>query len=104
MNKHRGGCIVCMDYGRFSKNNYFTLVSEFRDIKSVLISKLRLLNDLGFQPQKAYLFGFSFGAHLVMEAAEAIGVQQYQQIDGKYIVYIDFEMRFAQKMIENYSL
>lgn len=86
-----------MDYGKFSKNNYFTLVSEFREIKSVLISKLRFLSELGFQPQKAYLFGFSFGAHLVMEAAEAIGVQQYQQIDGKSSIDIDFEMHELHK-------
>lgn len=80
----RGGCIIYMDYSNFSVNpNYFVLVSQFQNISNVLLSKLNQLKDQGFDPEKGYMFGFSFGSHLVIDAATRFGEKLFKEIDCK---------------------
>ena len=82
MTEFRGGCIMCMDYNRYSKGDYFVLVSKFEKIVAVLTDKLYALEAQGFNPDNGYMFGFSYGAHLALEAGRRFGYQRIGQIDG----------------------
>lgn len=73
-----------MDYSAFSRNpNYFGLVTQFEDIVNVLTEKLRQFQRQSFDPQQTYMFGFSFGAQVVLEASRRFGKRLIKQIDGK---------------------
>jgi hypothetical protein len=62
LTKYRGGCLMVMDYSTYSKRDYFTLLFRFFPIKDVLVKKLNQFRNEGFDFDKGYLFGFSFGA------------------------------------------
>lgn len=80
----RGGCIIFMDYSNFSINpNYFELVTQFKNISNVLLIKLNQLKEQGFDPENGYMFGFSFGSHLVIDAATRFGEKLFKDIDCK---------------------
>ena len=84
LNKFRGGCIVCMDYTYYSMNpNYFLLVTQFDGITEVLTNKLRQFQRLNFDPNNTFLFGFSYGAQMALEAGRRFGPRTIQSIDGK---------------------
>lgn len=71
-----------MDYAKYSVvQNYFTLVSQFQPLSTILLNKLIELESKGFDPKMGFLFGFSFGARLVMDAARKFGVQKIKEID-----------------------
>lgn len=61
----RGNCVFFMDYSEYSSEGYFELVNYFHNISAVLSKKLKDLNH----PKNTVLFGFSFGARLVIDAA-----------------------------------
>lgn len=79
-----------MDYSVFSRNpNYFGLVTQFEDIVNVLTDKLRQFQRQNFDPQQTYMFGFSFGAQVLLEASRRFGKRLIKQIDGKNIsIYV----------------
>ncbi|CAO1409365.1 unnamed protein product [Diamesa serratosioi] len=78
----RGGCIIFMDYSNFSINpDYFYLVTQFPNISNVLLTKLNQLKEQGFDPDKGYMFGFSYGAHLIIDAATKFGQNLIKDID-----------------------
>lgn len=66
----------------YSKFDYYTLLINFFGIQRVLTRKLRQLDELGFDPYNAHLFGFSFGAHLVFEGAYQYGPRKIMRADG----------------------
>lgn len=81
---NRGGCIIFMDYSNFSVNpNYFVLVTQFQNISNVLLSKLNQLKEQGFDAEQGYMFGFSFGSHLIIDAATRFGQKLFKDIDRK---------------------
>lgn len=81
----RGGCIICMDYSNHSVNfNYFHLVSQFKDIKKVLVDRLRLMDGDGFNFDNGFMFGFSFGGHVALESAIELGEQRFRMIDSTF--------------------
>lgn len=60
----RGNCVFFMDYSRYSSRGYFDLTPHFAAISAVLKKKLVSLGS----PAKLQMFGFSFGARLVVDA------------------------------------
>jgi len=81
--KHRGGCVIFMDYSNHSQvNDYFVLVRKFNAISSVLLKKIQQLDKEGFNPDNMYMYGFSFGAQLAINAGIQYGVQKVAEIDG----------------------
>lgn len=60
----RKNCVFFMDYSNFSSKGYFDLTPHFSGISAVLRKKLLSLGS----PAKMQLFGFSFGARLVVDA------------------------------------
>lgn len=68
---YRGGCIIFMDYSPHSRTpftafDYFGLVPKFGEISRVLLKKLHQMEREGLNPDNWFLFGFSFGAQLVI--------------------------------------
>lgn len=62
---------------------YFQLVSEFEELSLVLVEKILQFESQGFDPDNLFMYGFSFGAQLVINAANLYGVQKIAEIDGK---------------------
>jgi Lipase len=82
----RGGCILCMDYRKYTQNSarYVRLVNEHYDgILAVLVKKLTQFKAEGFDPKKGYMFGFSFGSILAINGAiESFGERTLGLIDA----------------------
>lgn len=84
MHENRGGCLICMDYGPYASDNFVRLVRHFDAIAHVLTLHLLEMEQYGFDLNNGYLFGFSFGGQLVVEAGHRIGEQSINQIDSKF--------------------
>ncbi|XP_052873394.1 uncharacterized protein LOC128278704 [Anopheles cruzii] len=92
LTKHRGGCVMCMSYDRFAQlATYARLRRNFKDIHGVLRQKLDFLEKEGFSPNDGYLYGFSFGAQMVLAAAKDYGTRKLKQIDVCDIVGNGFD-------------
>lgn len=84
LQEKRGGCIICMDLSHYSKNfNYFFFASQFPEVKNVLVDQLREMDEERFNFENGYMFGFSYGGHVVLEAAIDFGKQRFKMIDSK---------------------
>lgn len=81
--QYRGGCILFMDYSNHSLvQEYFVLVRKFDPLSEVLLHKLLQLESQGFNPDNLFMYGFSFGAQLVINAGNLYGEQKIAEIDG----------------------
>jgi surfactin synthase thioesterase subunit len=76
---HRGGCVIFMDYSRYSTGAYSNLVRHFHALARVLIKKIRQATD---NYENVFMYGFSFGARLAFEAGATIGYQKIERIDA----------------------
>ncbi|GAB0096072.1 hypothetical protein DMENIID0001_115300 [Sergentomyia squamirostris] len=82
LTKHRGGCIICMDYSYYGNNqNYAIVVAQFPKIRDVLYDQMVNYGSYGFSPSNTYMYGHSYGAHLVLDAAANLGTQVIKEID-----------------------
>lgn len=80
---HRGGCIMCMDYGVAAAESYVRLVRVFDPIAQILTLQLHLLQYMGFDMSNGYLFGFSYGGQLATEAGRRLGYKRLKEIDSE---------------------
>lgn len=80
---HRDGCLICMDYSDYNKD-YPYLMGNFRTVAKILTNKLVQLRDKGFRSSDAYLFGFSYGARLIVRAGIDFGPKQLGIIHCEY--------------------
>lgn len=77
-----------MDYSAFSMNsNYYSLVQDFNGIATVLTKKLNAFQAISFDPNNIYIFGFSFGGQLALEAGRRFGKMLIKQIDGNRLIF-----------------
>lgn len=83
-----------MDYSAYSKQSYMSLFGMFSEITEVLTGKLRQMEKRGFSPERAFLFGFSYGGRLALEAAERFGPRRISQIDSEWLMVIQYEVYF----------
>lgn len=73
-----------MDYSNHSQvQEYFALVRKFDALSHVLLEKLFQLEAQGFQPDNLFMYGFSFGAQLVVNAGNLYGERRIAEIDGE---------------------
>lgn len=87
LNIFRGGLILCMDYSYFaSEESYFRLVNHFDGITTALKIKLTDLESAGYDANNGYLFGFSFGGQVVVEAGRRFGFRKLKEIDSEFIL------------------
>lgn len=76
-----------MDYSFFSKNsNYYALVRDFNGIATILTKALQEFQANSFDPNNIYMFGFSFGGQLALEAGRRFGKMLIKQIDGNFFL------------------
>ena len=82
----RGGCIMCMDYGLMAQiPHYFILAKHINKLAWILKFKLEELEYRGFEPADGYIFGFSLGGRIAIEAGRTFGHQRLGEIDSKLI-------------------
>lgn len=74
-----------MDYSEYNKEYYY-LIGHFKTIAKILTDKLIQLRDRGFRSSDAYLFGFSYGARLIVKAGNEFGPKQLGIIHCKYLL------------------
>lgn len=88
LQRYRGGCVIFMDYSNHSiVQEYFTLVRKFDALSDVLVRKLFQLEAQGLNPDNLFMYGFSFGAQLVINAGNLYGQQRIAEIDGKTFMF-----------------
>lgn len=79
----RHGCVVFMNYSYFSDRiNYAEVRTHFRPISDLMTSKLNQLDNDGVRGDQIFMFGFSLGGRIVIEAALSFGYQLIGNIDG----------------------
>lgn len=94
----RDGCIICMDYSDYNKDYPF-LIAHFKPITKILTGKLFELREKGFRSSDAYLFGFSYGARMIVKAGNEFGPKQLGIIHCKYICFLRISMRTCKKLL-----
>ncbi|XP_055590953.1 uncharacterized protein LOC129743036 [Uranotaenia lowii] len=65
---YRRGCIMVM-------------LPNFDRLTNALVTFIRRLLSLGFESNRGFLFGFSYGAQMVLEAGRRLGDQKLARID-----------------------
>lgn len=73
-----------MDYGKYAAESYVRLVRVFDAIAQILTMQLHLLDYMGFDMNKGFLFGFSYGGQLATEAGRRLGHKRLKEIDSEY--------------------
>lgn len=81
-----------MDYSEFSIDQYITLKTQhFEGIVTQLKNKiLDFVRNAAFDPDNIYMFGFSFGSHVVFEAGKRFATEygrKIRQIDGNFVPF-----------------
>ncbi|XP_030384015.1 uncharacterized protein LOC115631395 [Scaptodrosophila lebanonensis] len=72
LNFYRGGCVVCIDYSIFASSSYLQLLANFDNILNAMVSIIHSLIASGFDPNRGYMFGFSFGGQLASAVGRAL--------------------------------
>lgn len=84
---HRGGCVIFMNYSYFGdRENYIEVISFFEPISNLMTRKLQQISDEGADSDKIFMFGFSLGGRIVIEAALNFGGGLIGQIDSKVVI------------------
>lgn len=82
-----------MDYGYYARDSYVRLMRVYEPMVQILTLQLYLLDYLGFDMAKGYMFGFSYGGQMATEAGRRIGHQRFKEIDSIYIfVLINYRL------------
>lgn len=76
----RGNCVFFMDYSNYSSSGYLDLTPHFDGISEVLQQKITSLGNF----ENMVMFGFSFGARLVIDAGFNIRGSEGEMIDKIY--------------------
>ncbi|XP_063709235.1 uncharacterized protein LOC134837778 [Culicoides brevitarsis] len=78
----RKGCHLFMDYSKFAAADYAKLVENFKYIMPAFVNQLKILfDDIGYDGKKAFIFGFSYGAHVAVQGAYSFGMRRIGRID-----------------------
>lgn len=83
--EYRGGCIIFMNYSAIiDGSNYLHALSNWRNLSVDLTQKLREMENEGINPEKIFMYGYSIGGRLVIDAALNFGPDKIGLIDGEY--------------------
>lgn len=83
LQKHRGGCIIYADSSVVLSSDYLKALSNWAMVSKVITNRLRDMESEGIQPGNIFMYGFSLGARIVIDAAIQFGKQKIGLIDGK---------------------
>lgn len=81
-----------MDYVTYSSKNYIELVAHFDGIVTQLTKKINyFVRNASVDPNNIYMFGFSFGAQVALEAGKRFASDsdvKIKQIDGNLLSFV----------------
>lgn len=81
---YRGGCVIFMNYSSYSDvPNYLNLYSHFKPLSRLLVRKLNQMKSDGVEGDRIFMFGFSFGGRIVIDAGIDYGTGLIDKIDSK---------------------
>lgn len=81
---YRQGCVIFMNYSYYGdRKNYFEAISFFEPVSRLLTKKLFQITDEGICHDHIFMFGFSLGGRIVIEAALNYGENLISAIDSK---------------------
>ena len=81
---YRKGCVLFMNYTYYSDTpNYFDLKQHFKPLTNLVTRKLHQIHDDGISSDCMFLYGFSFGGRIMIEAALQYGPGKISMIDSK---------------------
>ena len=84
LQEFRGGCVIFMNYSFYSDRlNYLESISFFKPVSNVLLKKLWQMENEGISGDSIFMFGFSFGGRIVIDAAVNFGKQKIHRIDSE---------------------
>lgn len=88
-----------MDYSEYSQLFYSHLLLLFNQMANVLKDKLKELETFGFAPNRGYLFGFSYGAHLATVGAYKFGKRKIKEIDCCDMPGMGFDFKISNNKL-----
>lgn len=72
--KHRGGCVIFLNYSScIDEKNYVVTMNKWRSVSAVVTKKLKDMKRERIPPANVFLYGFSLGARIIVEAAINLG-------------------------------
>lgn len=84
---YRTGCIVFMNYSYYSDRlNYLEVLTFYEPITNLAARKLQQLNSNGVLDENIFMFGFSLGGRIVINAAIIFGPKRISSIDSECAV------------------
>lgn len=87
--KHRGGCVIFVNYyGVIDLKDFLKTLQNWRTVSADVTERLQNMEKEGVDPSNIFMYGFSLGARIVIDAATNFGRQKVGLIDGKKATFI----------------
>lgn len=89
---YRKGCVLFMNYTYYSDTpNYLDLKQHFKPLTNLVTRKLQQIRSDGISSDCMFLYGFSFGGRIMIEAALQYGPRKISMIDSEKQIRISSE-------------
>lgn len=73
-----------MNYSSCVDNkNYVVTLTQWKSLSAMVTKKLNTMEKEGILPDNIFMYGFSLGARIVIDAAINFGKQKIGMIDGR---------------------
>lgn len=97
--KYRGGCVIVMNWGKYSDSIFYDYVihKDLPRVSTVLVRRLKQLENEGVSGDNIFLYGHSLGARLVIDAGIHFGKQKIGSIDGMFDVQLFISQEFNKR-------
>lgn len=80
---YRGGCVIFVNYLAYVYNaDYLKTLLNWQGVSTVITNKLRDMEREGVLPENIFIYGFSLGSRIAIDAAINFGKQKIGLIDG----------------------
>lgn len=80
----RGGCAILFKYQAcVNDKDYLVTLTLWHAMSNKLTTFLRRLEDEGYSPEDIFMYGFSIGSRIAIDAAINFGEQKIGYVDGK---------------------
>lgn len=95
----RGGCAILYKYQAcINDRDYLVTLTLWYAMSQKLTTFLRRLEDEGYNTENIFMYGFSIGARIAIDAAINFGEQKIGYLDGKHYFTHCFEA-IAKKIV-----
>lgn len=100
----RGGCSVLYKYQAcVNDKDYVITLTLWHAMSQKLTTLLRRLEDEGYNPGDMFIYGFSIGSRIAIDAAISFGDQKIGNVDGKHRCFalVEFLKKFKGHLNSN---